>query len=140
MATIKSAFVKEMSGKPLLKPLDGLYEWLVMPFGMSNAPSTFMRVMTRVLRPYIGSSTIMAPITDCMKQGAFLWTPTTAKAFSILKQNITQAHVLRHPDLTKVFEVACAASGVGIGGVLSQGHVVSYFGGNLMKQSRLFYL
>jgi len=214
--------------KTAFKTRDGLYEWLVMPFGLSNAPSTFMRVMNEICRPFIGKflvvyfddiliystshnlhvqhlrevltvlrrekffaaankcvfmtdrviflgyvvskdgisvdeskveailnwpvprnihevrsfhglvsfyrrfipnfSILMAPITDCMKAGNFLWTEVASEAFQQVKQKMTSAPILILPDFTQPFELHCDASKIGIGAVLSQeGRPVSFF-------------
>lgn len=214
--------------KTAFKTREGLFEWLVMPFGLSNAPSTFMRVMNQALRPFIGKfvvvyfddilifsntlqdhlshlrdvlvalrreklyvaqhkcefgvsqvlflgyvisaaglrvdpqkvaavaswptpttvtevrsfhglasfyrrfvynfSAIMAPITDCMKNSTFTWSPEASAAFELIKTRLTTAPVLVLPDFDLPFELHCDASKLGIGAVLSQqGRPVAYF-------------
>ncbi|CAA7017008.1 unnamed protein product [Microthlaspi erraticum] len=206
--------------KTAFKTREGLFEWLVMPFGLSNAPSTFMRVMNQALRPYIGKflvvyfddilvfssnteehidhlrlillvlrretlfvarqkcdfatdrvlflgyvvsskglsmdeskvdavrswptphtvsdvrsfhglasfyrrfvpnfSAIMAPLTDCMKEGKLQWTEEAAAAFEVIKHKLTTAPILVLPDFEVPFELHCDASKLGFGAVLSQ--------------------
>ena len=214
--------------KITFKSREGLFEWLVMPFGLSNAPSTFMRIMNQSLRPFIGKffvvyfddilifsssmeehlthirdvlhvlrrdhlfaakqkcefgvpevlflgyvvsgkglamdqskveavrswpvpttvsevqsfhglasfyrrfvnhfSTIMAPITTCMKEGKLQWSPEATKAFELIKAKLTTAPILVLPNFNETFELHSNASKLGIGDVLSKrGRPVAYF-------------
>ena len=214
--------------KTAFKIKEGLYEWWVMPFGLSNAPSTFMRLMNQVLKPFIykfdvvyfddiliysrteaehmehlrevltvlqenklylnlkkchfmtdsllflgfivsvdgirvdeekvkairewptpktvsevrsfhglatfyrrfvrNFSSVVAPITECMKKGKFQWGEEAEQSFALIKEKLSTAPILALLSFEKLFQVEYDAFIVEVGAVLSQeGRLVTFY-------------
>jgi hypothetical protein len=73
-------------------------------------------------------SKITKPMTKLLEKDVkFKWSSQCEEAFLTLKKLLTTAPVLAQPDTNKSFDVYCDASGISIGGVLTQdGHAIAY--------------
>jgi hypothetical protein len=73
-------------------------------------------------------SRIAKPMTELLKKGVkFVWSEECDQALHTLRKHLTSALVLTQPDMSKLFEVFCDASGTGLGCVLMQeNRVIAY--------------
>ena len=78
----------------------GLYEWLVMPMGIKNAPSIHQRRVTAALRPYIGK------ICHVYLDDIVIWSQNIdehIKNVRLILQALEDAKLYCNPKKTKLF-------------------------------------
>ncbi|GBG68839.1 hypothetical protein CBR_g3533 [Chara braunii] len=116
-----------------------LYEFVVMPFGLCNAPGTFQHAMNRIFHDYLDKFVIvylddilifsktveehvahLDKVLSLLQQHKFKINDECEAAFRHLKHALTHYEVLKLPDPDKPFIVTTDASQYGIGVVLVQ--------------------
>ena len=66
-------------------------------------------------------SQIADPLYNLLKKDTpYLWTENQQQAFNLLKQKLTEAPIVRYPNMDKPFSLYTDASDTGLGAVLSQ--------------------
>ncbi|RDX86499.1 hypothetical protein CR513_32161, partial [Mucuna pruriens] len=111
--------------KTAFKSKLGLYEWLVMSFGLTNAPSTFMRLMNHVLKSIIGRCVVIflgqgvgfqgVKVEEKVKAIQSWPTPKSVRDMRICKDRLTNIPILARPNFDRSFGLECDASNMGVG-------------------------
>ncbi|KAA3455259.1 DNA/RNA polymerases superfamily protein [Gossypium australe] len=139
----------------------GHYEFLVMPFGLTSAPATFIDLMNRIFQPYLDQFVVVVSAdgtkVDPKKIEAivqwkasrsvsehrnvpFVWNDQCQESFEKLKQMLTEAPVLTLPESGKDFVIYSDASLNGLGCVLMQDGKVIAYSSQQLKQHELIEL
>ncbi|XP_019431527.1 PREDICTED: uncharacterized protein LOC109338693 [Lupinus angustifolius] len=93
--------------KTAFRTHNSLYKWLVMPFGLSNAPASFQSLMNAVFQAQLRKSvlglsgyylrfiksyaTIASPLTALLNKDSYQWDVSATTTFNNLKAAITVA-------------------------------------------------
>ncbi|GJS68784.1 putative reverse transcriptase domain-containing protein [Tanacetum coccineum] len=121
----------------------GHFEFIVMPFGLINAPAVFMDLMNQLVLELLKKEKLFAKFSKCnfwLQEVSFLRNMVNfngihvdpiergaKEAFQTLKDNLCNAQILTLPDGAEDFVVYCDASNQGLGCVLMQrGKVIAY--------------
>lgn len=67
---------------------DGLFEWTMVPFGLANAPSFFMRLMTNLLRKHINGRYCLVYLDDVLVYTAPQAGESQAKTYQRHRQHL----------------------------------------------------
>ncbi|CAJ2662808.1 unnamed protein product [Trifolium pratense] len=112
--------------KTALRTHEGHYEFLVMLFGLMNAPSTFQGLMNEKIHSGLWKNSQAFNWFD--QKGCFLLGREEAQqAFDLLKK-LVEAPVLALPNFEKEFVIECDASGTGIRAISRQDkNPIAYF-------------
>ncbi|KZS10516.1 Uncharacterized protein APZ42_025005 [Daphnia magna] len=118
--------------KTAFVPVEGLYQFRALPFGLTNAPGTYQWNFSAIARP-------LTSLTN--KDIPFIWGTDQVSSFNALKVALTSAPVLAHPNYNLPMENIPVACGLGIRGVLAQrfdgvGRPVAYASCLLPKSER----
>ncbi|GJS04597.1 reverse transcriptase [Tanacetum coccineum] len=117
-------FEDDIANTPF-KTDEGHYEFLVMPFRLTNTPFTFQALLIKDF------ASLSRPLTQLLKKNSYKWSEEAQSAFLTLKATMSMEPLLALHDFNVPFEVETDTLGIGIGSVLQQrGYFIAYLSGH----------
>jgi len=109
-------------------------EWPTLTLMHQSPKLPWFGLLRRFVKDF---SSIVSPMIEVLKGKTSEWNEQAHSAFEEIKKRLTSAPILVLPSFSKIFEVECDASRVGIGAVLSQEkRLIAFFSHKLNEAKR----